>query len=139
MIKVLNDASYMKDDPVRPSLSYAFRKSVGEIFYIGEDKPDAIVCVAFTTDIPKTVRELALYSHPQGDNCIAYTVWSYTKGAGRDIINELRNYAWDNKFHRLVTLSPKTEMARKFHLRNGAFTLSENQETDNYEYELYET
>ena len=42
----------MKDDPVRPSLSYAFRKSVGEIFYIGEDKPDAIVCVAYTSDIP---------------------------------------------------------------------------------------
>ena len=33
----------------------------------------------------------------------------------------------------------KTEMSRKFHLRNGAFTLSENEETDNYEYELYET
>ena len=139
MIKVLNDASYMKDDPVRPSLSYAFRKSVGEIFYIGEDKPDAVVCVAYTSDIPTTVRELAIYAHPPGNNCIAYTVWSYTKGAGRDIINELRDYAWDNKFHRLVTLSPKTEMARKFHLRNGAFTLSENQETDNYEYELYET
>ena len=39
-MKVLDDASYVKDDPVRPSLSYAFRKSVGEIFYIGEDKPD---------------------------------------------------------------------------------------------------
>ena len=138
-MKVLDDVSFVKDDPVRPSLSYAFRKSVGEIFYIGEDKPDAIVCVAYAREVPTTVRELALYSHPRGDIGIAYTVWSYTKGAGRDIINELRDYAWDNKFHRLVTLSPKTEMARKFHLRNGAFTLSENQETDNYEYELYET
>jgi len=136
LIKVLNDASYMKDDPVRPSLSYAFRKSVGEIFYIGGDKPDAIVCVAYTSDIPTTVRELALYSHPQGDNCIAYTVWSYASGAGRDIILNLRDYAIENDFKRLVTLSPKTEMARKFHLRNGAFILNENEETDNYEYEL---
>ena len=65
LMKVLDDASYVKDDPVRPSLSYAFRKSVGEIFYIGEDKPDAIVCVAYTSDIPTTVRELALYAHRQ--------------------------------------------------------------------------
>ena len=115
MIKVLSDETFVKDDPVRPSLSYAFRKSVGEMFYIGEDKPTAIVCTAFTTDIPKTVRELALYSHPQGDNCIAYTVWSYAPGAGRDIIYELRDYAIENDFKRLVTLSPKTRMARKFH------------------------
>jgi hypothetical protein len=139
LIKILDDASYMKDDPVRPVLSYAFRKSVGEIFYIGEDKPDAIVCVAYTTDIPTTVRELALYSHPKGDNCIAYTVWSYTPRSGRNIIFSLRDYAIENDFKRLVTLSPKTEMARKFHLSNGAFILNENQETDNYEYELYET
>jgi len=35
---------------------------------------------------------------------------------------------------RFVTLSPKTEMARKFHHSNGAITLSENEVTDNYEY-----
>jgi hypothetical protein len=34
-----------------------------------------------------------------------------------------------------VTLSPKTEMARKFHTSNGAKTLKENDETVNYEYE----
>jgi len=136
LIKVLSDETFVKDDPVRPSLSYAFRKSVGEMFYIGEDKPTAIVCVAYTTAIPKTVRELALHSHPQGNNCIAYTVWSYAPGAGRDIIYELRDYAIGQHFDRLVTLSPKTEMARKFHLRNGAFILNENEETDNYEYEL---
>ena len=30
-MKVLDDASYVKDDPVRPSLSYAFRKFKGEL------------------------------------------------------------------------------------------------------------
>ena len=108
-MKVLDDVSYVKDDPVRPSLSYAFRKSVGEIFYIGEDKPDAIVCVAYTSGYTHN-RKRTGCMHTHSNNCIAYTVWSYTKGAGRDIINELRDYAWDNKFHRLVTLSPKTEM-----------------------------
>ena len=72
-MKVLDDASYVKDDPVRPSLSYAFRKSVGEMFYIGEDTPDAIVCVAYTREVPKTLQELALYSHPKGDIGVAYT------------------------------------------------------------------
>ena len=62
--------------------------------------------------------------------------WSYSRGAGREIINELCDYAWDNNFKRLITLSPKTEMARKFHLKNGAFVLSENKESDNYEYVL---
>jgi hypothetical protein len=33
-----------------------------------------------------------------------------------------------------VTLSPKTEMARRFHLKNGAIIFRENIETINYEY-----
>jgi len=35
---------------------------------------------------------------------------------------------------RFVTLSPKTEMARRFHLKNGAVVFRENEETVNYEY-----
>jgi hypothetical protein len=35
---------------------------------------------------------------------------------------------------RFVTLSPKTEMARRFHHKNGAVTFRENQESVNYEY-----
>ena len=137
MIKILDDLSYLKDDPVRPSLSHEFRKDVGEIFCIGHDKPDAIVCVAFNYDVPKTEKDLAFYSYPRtGRICVAYTVWSYTAGAGRDLIFELRDWAIEKKYKRLITLSPKTEMAKKFHLRNGAFLLSENKETDNYEYKL---
>jgi hypothetical protein len=33
-----------------------------------------------------------------------------------------------------VTLSPKTEMARRFHLKNGASELRENSNTINYIY-----
>jgi hypothetical protein len=33
-----------------------------------------------------------------------------------------------------VTLSPKTEMARKFHLKNGAEVFQENETTVNYLY-----
>ena len=35
---------------------------------------------------------------------------------------------------RFVTLSPKTEVARRFHLRNGAIVFRENLDTINYEY-----
>jgi hypothetical protein len=35
---------------------------------------------------------------------------------------------------RFVTLSPKTNMARRFHLKNGAIVFRENDDTVNYEY-----
>jgi hypothetical protein len=35
---------------------------------------------------------------------------------------------------RFVTLSPKTDVARRFHLRNGAIVFRENVDTVNYEY-----
>ena len=35
---------------------------------------------------------------------------------------------------RFVTLSPKTEMAKRFHTKNGATTFRENSESVNYEY-----
>ena len=37
---------------------------------------------------------------------------------------------------RVVTLSPKTEMARRFHLRNGAREVGVNVVTANFEYDL---
>ena len=36
--------------------------------------------------------------------------------------------------NRYVTLSPQTEMARKFHLANGATVLQVNSTSVNYEY-----
>ena len=70
-----------------------------------------------------------------GNFSIFYTVWSKEKGLGRKIILEV----WDlfKKQHtenRYVTMSPKTEMAMKFHLSNGAILLQENSETNNFEY-----
>ena len=39
-----------------------------------------------------------------------------------------------NHLNRLVTLSPLTEMAKKFHLRNKAELISVNEKTQNFEY-----
>jgi len=46
------------------------------------------------------------------------------------------------KYHieRVITLSPTTEMAKNFHLSNGAvvYRINEDVDTVNYEYELYD-
>ncbi len=133
------------DDPVRPELTLDFRLDLGrEIWALvlnGEYK--AAICVAYCNSVPTTVEELDLYSQAaqqdgqRGDVMVAYTVWSKKLGAGQkivlDIIKKLKK---QKDVKRLVTLSPKTAMARKFHLRNGAFILQENTETDNYEYNI---
>ena len=43
-----------------------------------------------------------------------------------------------NHLNRLVTLSPLTEMATKFHSRNGAKLLQVNETTQNFEYNVIE-
>ena len=71
-----------------------------------------------------------------GDHSIFYTVWSTKKGAGRQIIISALEHL-KTKFsptQRYITMSPKTEMAKKFHLKNGAILFQENEETNNFEY-----
>ena len=41
-----------------------------------------------------------------------------------------------NHLSRLVTLSPLTDMARKFHLKNGAKEVQVNLTTQNFEYDI---
>ena len=138
------------DDPVRPELSNEFRTSFGRkiygVKYLGEIH--AVMCFAFTNNIPKTVEELDLLSKDAflqsahrdqnvGKIAIAYTVWSKKKGGGKLIVKEVyKMIKKSNHLNRLVTLSPLTEMARKFHLRNGAVELQVNDETQNFEYKV---
>jgi hypothetical protein len=67
---------------------------------------------------------------------VFYTIWSYAAGAGKRLIEEAQ--AEIRREHpeveNYVTLSPKTEMARKFHHKNGAETFRENEHTVNYLY-----
>ena len=106
------------------------------------------MCFAFTNQIPKNVKELDLMSKDAflqsatrdqkiGKIAIAYTVWSNKKGGGKLIVKEVfKMIKKSNHLNRLVTLSPLTEMARKFHLRNGALEVQINEETQNFEYKL---
>ena len=137
-------------DPVRPELDNEFRTSYGrKIFGVKfQDEIHAVMCFAFTNKIPKTVNELDLLSKDAflqsanrdqnvGQIAIAYTVWSNKKGGGKLIVKEVfKMIKKSNHLNRLVTLSPLTEMARNFHLRNGASEVQVNEETQNFEYKI---
>ena len=59
------------------------------------------------------------------------------KGGGKLIVKEVfKKIKKSNHLHRLTTLSPLTEMATNFHLRNGAKQLQINKETQNFEYQI---
>ena len=138
------------EDPVRPELSNVFRRSYGrKIFgvkYKGEIH--AVMCFAYTNQIPKNVDQLDKFSHDAylqsaqrdqniGQIAIACTVWSKKKGGGKLIVKEVyKKIKQSNHLNRLVTLSPLTDMATKFHSGNGAKLLQANETTQNFEYEI---
>ena len=73
----------------------------------------------------------------QGSIAIAYTVWAKKKGGGKHMVNEVyKMIKGSNHLNRLVTLSPMTDMARKFHLKNGAKEVQVNLTTQNFEYDI---
>jgi hypothetical protein len=133
----------VSEDPVRPELTLGWRIVNGrKIFGLKfKEQIEGIICVAFTYDIPTTVKELDMMSElahlkDQKKIAIAYTVWSRKKGAGKEIINKVLEYAKKNNVERVVTLSPLNPMATHFHIRNGAKQVSINQLTQNFEYKL---
>ena len=136
------------EDPVRPELDNAFRTSYGRKIYGVRYKNEihAVMCFAFTNKVPKDVRQLDKFSHDAflqstqrgqtvGQIAIAYTVWSKKRGGGKLIVKEVfKKIKKSNHLNRLVTLSPLTDMATKFHLRNGAKLLQVNESTQNFQY-----
>ena len=140
----------IKEDPIRPELDVVFRRSYGRKIYGVKYKKEvcAIICFGFTNEVPKTVKELDLMTRDAylksaqtdqniGQIAIAYTVWSKKKGGGKLIVKEVfKMIKKSNHLNRLITLSPLTEMARNFHLNNGATELQVNEETQNFEYKI---
>ena len=128
---------FIKDDPVRPDIPAEFRVSNGRtvVALANEDKPDAMVCVSFHDFVPESVEDLVKVTELP-TTAVFYTIWSYKPGAGRELlvkaVEEIKQT--HPSVDRFVTLSPKTEMARRFHLKNGACVFRENQDTVNYEY-----
>ena len=145
------DTCDISEDPVRPDLDIEFRTSYGRKIFGVKYKKEicAIMCFGFTNEIPKTIEEFDLMTkdaHLQsaswrskdvGKIAIAYTLWSKKKGGGKLIVKEVfKKIKKSNHLNRLITLSPLTEMARNFHLRNGAKELQVNEESQNFEYKI---
>ena len=118
-------------DPVRPSINAEKRLAPArEVYHLDHN---AYICLAYLNLVP--YNEKSLLNTQCGSIAVAYTIWSTKKGKGRELILKVRDMIFNSdRFERLVTLSPKTDMAMKFHLSNGAELIRENINSNNFEY-----
>ena len=127
----------IRDDPVRPNIALEDRINDRAKIYLWceQDRIRSAVCVALCDAVPDS--EHTLLTTPVGELtvAVAYTIWSYSAGAAQQLIFALRDQLPDSVV-KMVTLSPQTEMARKFHERNGAKLVRENVDTWNFEYAI---
>ena len=100
-------AEVVGEDPVRPHIPADWRIMCGrEVYALYEDQyaqyappleegKRAVICVGYTNQVPITESQLDWMSTESWsssdtipDTAVFYTVWSYSKGAGREIILE---------------------------------------------------
>jgi len=139
-IRDINDplAQVIKDDPVRPHIPIEQRiNDAAEILILrAGNEILAATCMQWLKDVPKDEDDLV---GMVGDHDVAvfYTIWSYSPGAGQKLLKTaaewlLKDYA--DTIKSIVTLSPQTEMAKRFHTKNGATVHQENATSTNYKY-----
>jgi hypothetical protein len=131
LVRVIND------DPVRPHIPLSQRiNETAEILILkaGEEIL-AATCLQWLKDIPATEEDL-VSSDKSNETAVFYTIWSYAPGAGAELIKKAADWILDEykEVKNIVTLSPQTPMARRFHLKNGAAVHKENQTSVNYIY-----
>jgi hypothetical protein len=152
----------IKDDPVRPELFEDDSVRFADPFHVYAEVNDetgeiaAVVCVVVCKFVPQdevqiqavaagklTKIEKALAEREKvygalGTVLCPYSVWSYQRGHGRKLINNLLEAApiLHPKVDAVITMSPMTDTALGFHLNNGADIFSTNEDTINYEYEV---
>ena len=130
-------AGIIKDDPVRPHIPLEQRiNEAAEILILkaGEEIL-AATCMQWLKDIPRDEQDL-IGMDKDKRVAVFYTIWSYSPGAGQALIKQAASWIlkeYEN-VQDIVTLSPQTEMARKFHHKNGATTLRTNETSVNYQY-----
>ena len=141
MLKLLdNGYEILSEDPVRPHLQDFKQAQHNENYaWEVEGETQAVICVSYTDIVPTSEHDLREHYGPSCDKQVAvfYTVWSYSKGAGATLVLEVFKYLKQTKPHlkRFVTLSPLTEMARRFHIKNGAKFINKHAKAQNFEYE----
>ena len=133
-------AELIKGDPVRPHIPIEERFTNGEVWMLCNEQDDveAVLCVSWQDFVPESEQELFQLKGSSASVAVFYTIWSLAPGAGTKMIFEAQKRLKQNYPHiqRAVTLSPLTPMARKFHLRNGAFEFRMNPTTVNFEYSM---
>lgn len=125
------------DDPVRPHIPLEQRiNSAAEILILkAGEQVLAATCMQWLTDVPECEQDLISMGK---DHHVAvfYTIWSYAPGAGAKLLQTAAE--WLRRDYKdlkgIVTLSPQTAMAERFHLKNGAKVRKTNADTVNYEY-----
>jgi hypothetical protein len=131
--------SFVKDDPVRPEIPKEYRVENNRFIatLVEQEQPLSMVCISLHDFVPKTVGDLDRTSN-QPTTVVFYSIWSYQSGAGQRLLRSALAAIKERHptVSTFVTLSPKTEMARRFHLKNGAVVLSENETTINYDYSV---
>jgi hypothetical protein len=128
-------------DPVRPHIPLTARANHNSRMLVlmdDQNQIQSVLCVAFSDRVITTESDLFAYKGADPRVAMLYSIWSIARGGGAQMIPEAR--AWIRSvapsIERMVTLSPQTEMARRFHLKQGARELQTNLDTVNYEYQL---
>lgn len=129
--------SIIKDDPVRPNIKLDDRinERAGIFLWTEDGKILAAVCVSYCDAVPESEVSMLMPVDGEKTVAVAYTIWSYSTGAARKLIFAVREQL-PKSIKKMVTLSPQTEMARRFHQANGAVLIRENADTWNFEYNL---
>jgi len=127
----------VKDDPVRPHIPLEQRiNDAAEILLLkaGEEVL-AATCMQWLHDIPTSEQDLVDIEHTK-DVAVFYTIWSYSPGAGQRLIKAAAEWLLKDypEINAIVTLSPQTKMAERFHLKNGATVHQTNESSVNYRY-----
>jgi len=138
LVQLAKPDPILLEDPVRPGIKPESRISNSGSVYLHLDddkKIGAVLCMVKMDFVPTCEEQLFLRDWTDAPKIVVlYSIWSYKKGAGSALVREYLEQQDRAATKRIVTMSPKTYMARNFHLRNGAKTLQENEETVNYEY-----
>lgn len=127
----------IKDDPVRPHIPPEQRiNEAAEILILkAGDKILAATCMQWLKGVPETEEDLQSMDKDK-EVAVFYTIWSYSPGAGATLLQQAAEWLKKDfaNLKGIVTLSPQTPMAQRFHLKNGAKIRKTNATTVNYEY-----
>lgn len=131
---------FLSDDPVRPEIPISFRCHSPDncvFVLLGQSaEPLAVLCCSFKSFVPSVGDQLTIFEYAPIRNAIFYSVWSYSRGSGRQIIPLAKSWIESNYSHitGFYTFSPLGDVVRDFHHSLGARTFRVNESSVNYVY-----